>query len=345
MIDLTNPTEPSDTLIDYLTPPPTNQNFPPVQNNPPFLSTSNNVGPVQQPFIGQFPPAQQTAFSNNNPTVSDAGPPLSNNGPFSNNISPTPFPSNPQGFIDQNSNYVTPPTNFVTPSSFVTPQSREINNNFVTPTDQQLGSSSPQISAPPQGKWDLGFDASEILNPPLYDPVPNPSNGVGDYETLTLNTFPRRPAAPPSISSSASSNAPVLALNPSHSQFTIHGSLRANEHGQSIIWGTFKPAPFASLSGAASNDHLRYSSPPQDSYTPFSDSYLPQGTATDSFIPQEPTSSSSFRRRQAQTEDDEDSDEDKAPAPQVKGPVYSFVKTFKNGSFKWGVRQGALHQR
>lgn len=344
MVDLTNPSEP-DTPIDYLTPPSsTFQNFPPVQNNGPFTTTPNNVNSVQPPFQNSFPPPQQAAFSNINPTVSSVNSlPLSITNPTSG-----------PGFSDQNSNFVTPATNFVTP------QSREISNNFgnFVPNEHQVSSNTAQIGASPsQGKWDLGFDASEILNPPLYDAVPSPGPGVGDYETLTLNSFSRRPVPPSPITSSASSNTPVLALNPAHSQFTIHGSLRANEHGQSIIWGTFKPAPFTNVPAAASNDHLRFSSPPQqpvqENYTPFSDSYLPQGTATDSFIPHpDETFSSSFRRRQSQSDnddDDEDSDDetnDHKPRPaQVKGPVYSFVKTFKNGSFKWGVRQGAFNKR
>lgn len=345
MVDLTNPSEP-DTPIDYLTPPnPTFQNFPPVQNNGPFPASSNNLNSPHPPFQNSFAPPQQATFSNSNPTVSSVNP--------SHSISitnPTSFPTPSSGFSDQNSNFVTPPTNFVTP------QSREISNNFGSflPNEHQVTSNSAQISAnPSQGKWDLGFDPSEILNPPLYDPAPSPGPGIGDYETLTLNSFPRRPVSP--ITTSASSNTPVLALNPAHSQFTIHGSLRANEHGQSIIWGTFKPAPFSNVPATASNDHLRFSAPPQpptqDNYTPFSDSYLPQGTATDSFIPHpEEPFSSSFRRRQSQQdEDDEDSEDetsyDKPPPAQVKGPVYSFVKTFKNGSFKWGVRQGAFNKR
>lgn len=349
MVDLTNPPEP-DTLIDYLTPPsPTTfQNYPPLQNNGPFSGTSNNGNTAQQSFHNSFAPPQQTAFSNINPTVTSVNPPISTN-PVSPNINPTSFPNTSPGFADQNSNFVTPPTNFVTP------QSREISNSFnsfSSSNDQQGTNSNSQSSAPaPQGKWDLGFDASDILNPPLYESPSNPSPTAGDYETL----FPRRPA----ISSSASNNAPVLALHPSHSQFTIHGSLRANEQGQSIIWGTFKPAPFANLPPVAptadfsrpapSNEHLRYSPPPQqpDNYTPFSDSYLPQGTATDSFIPHpDETFSSSFRRRQSQNEEsDDETSYDKPPPAQVKGPVYSFVKTFKNGSFKWGVRQGALNNR
>ncbi|KAL1455727.1 hypothetical protein WDU94_009800 [Cyamophila willieti] len=273
MVDLTTPPD-TDTLIDYLTPPsPTFQNFPLVQNNSPFPAPSNNENSLQNSFLT----GQQTAFSNINPTVSDVNSPASIITPSNN------FPTNnAPGFVDPNSNFGNPPLNFATP------QSREISNNFGS--DQQIGSNSPQVNAPPQGKWDLGFDPSDILNPPIYDPQPN--TGIGDYETLSLNTFSRRPAVPPVISSSASSNTPVLALNPTHSQFTIHGSLRANEQGQSIIWGTFKPSPFATIpapSAAASNDHLRYSSQLPDNYTP---SYLSQGTATDSFIPPEDPSSS-----------------------------------------------------
>lgn len=65
------------------------------------------------------------------------------------------------------------------------------------------------------------------------------------------------------------------------------------------------------------------------------DSFLPQGTVSDHSFPQH------FRKRQVNSEEEEYEEQREEPESKYKpkaGPVYSFVKTDRDGHFKWSVR-------
>lgn len=177
----------------------------------------------------------------------------------------------------------------------------------------------PLQQGPSSTKWELGYDASDILSPPGAN-----SLQVAESNYDTVRTYSRQNVRP----------------NPA----------RDIDSSATIIWGTIKPGAKINIPeeaavqnqqlsiSPASSEHnpavsgqryrfSRYAKQPSDVHSPLSG-----GERT-------------LNKRDYDYDEDhhEDVDEGDHGHKGSSGPVYTYVKTDKNGHFKWAVRHASGH--
>ncbi|XP_065213014.1 probable cyclin-dependent serine/threonine-protein kinase DDB_G0292550 [Planococcus citri] len=195
----------SDTLVDYLLPPNPNAQFTSLNFQDPSANLQNidnffDIAPTSssdtvnsfQPIQNQFP-SSPGSFSNQiniaTPNIgADSVQSLTfQNAPISASpslsfSSPTQTSSINQFIQNKESSSLSRELNSVT--QFKNPNQFKSNSNFIKNEPINFVKSDPISSdQPSQGKWDLGFDANDILAPP------NPETARNEYDTINGNRF------------------------------------------------------------------------------------------------------------------------------------------------------------
>ncbi|XP_050432829.1 dual specificity protein kinase splA-like [Adelges cooleyi] len=350
------------TPTDYLTPPSVDFTFQNFQSDPLKTQESQHQsvgGPhtqfvqVTSPFTPNSGPPPQQVFQ---------GPPQPVlQGP------PQPVLQGPPHLLQTSS-----PSNQVQSLSFAS-QPIEQFTPF-TPTlvhdhqsQQQQQQLQQQQQQPQNGRWDLGFDANEILTPPASvgtDPLAVHNNNAVNLGEFQQESHQQQrnikapsfgglfafdgPSAPPSSSNNNKFTPQDAVVRPSSSNIN-------NNNNNNVFWGTPKtaqqqplrpPITFSEPNAYRFNNHNNHQFVDgfQVPFTGQFDGPLSQGTVSDHVV------HTSFRiKRQLNLEDDEmDSNKQQVSTEDVKDereyketmPVITFVKTDKHGNFKWSVRQG-----
>lgn len=368
--------------IDYLTPPPNadfqflQQSFPagePTTPNRPESHVQNVQAPPPPPLVPLTAPSAPVAVHTSPFTPSGGAgggggfpsaqtqPPPSHGTSFGSLAVQTSSPSNQVNSLT----FANPPLEQFTP---YTP-SLQVNDPAANHQHQQQQNG---------GRWELGFDASEILTPPFLGGPEQPSGGSGqtffhqDFGQETASSVRNNKQYPASGGGSLFFGGSGFdASTAANAKFTpLDAVIRPSSSNKNVYWGTPKtaqqqplrpPSPSFVEPNAfrfnSNNNHLhqlhhnnhnphhhhQYVDAFQMPFTGQFDGPLSQGTVTDHVV------HSSFRiKRQlrdvrsapskarsdlADRRSDDDGFGDRKP-------VYSFVKTDRNGNFKWSVRHG-----
>lgn len=261
------------------------------------------------------------------------------------------------------------PTAFAQQSQIVqtsSPSNQMPSLSYVNQPPEQFAPASQQGQPPPQnaaGRWELGFDASDILTPPFAGGTEQPG---GQFFQQEIGVQDAAAVGPQRNNKQFLANggggqfdAAVAANN---NKFTpldaiVRASPYNNNNNNNVYWGKPKTAQQQPLRPAASfaepnayrfNNGFNHGHHPQfvDTFQmPFTgqfDGPLSQGTVADHVVhssfrvkrqtARRPSPSTLYGIRKRADEDVDMADERK--------PVFSYVKTDKNGNFKWGVRHG-----
>lgn len=197
----------SDTLVDYLLPPNPNAQFTSLnfqdpsanlQNIDSFFdvtptSSSNNINTFQS-VSNQFSPSAPS-FQNpiNIPSLSPT------QGAGSDQVQSVSFQSAPLHPSQTFSSPAQPSVNQFIQNKESNPFSRELNNANQFKPPNQFRSNNNIVKSDPitleqsnQGKWDLGFDANDILAPPNLE-----TGRANEYDTINGNRFKKTNIQPP----------------------------------------------------------------------------------------------------------------------------------------------------
>lgn len=361
--------------IDYLTPPP-NSDFQPLQQSfqPPAAGESMTPPPPFAPLTAPSAPVP-VHMSPFTPSVGiGGGGGGGGGGGFpSAQAQPTPLFGSPAVQTSSPSNQVhsltfaNPPLEQFTP---YTPTLQQANDPAQANHQQQQ----QQQQQNGGGRWELGFDASEILTPPFAG-APEQPPGASPGQTFFQQDFGQEAAGSvrnnkqyPSPAGSlffggGGFDAPVAA----NTKFTpLDAVARPSPSNKNVYWGTPKtaqqqplrpPPSFAEPNAFRFNNnhnlhhnnhnlhhhHNQYVDAFQMPFTGQFDGPLSQGTVADhvvhtSFRIKRQVRNAGAPRPAAGSDDAVDrSDDDRFGD---RKPVYSFVKTDRNGNFKWSVRHG-----
>lgn len=206
------------------------------------------------------------------------------------------------------------------------------NDRTKTRNGRQLGSSRPiQNPGPSVGKWELGYNAGDILSPPGFDSLQAEESR---YRTINVINRPN--------------------FRPEH--FTPSDT----DSSATVIWGTLKPGSTINHPLADSPSQFNSGS---DQFKPIIpaphyDDYNTQPSSRSNYKSQpnyraQPERNTYSDQRQINYDDEDESEdasevrsnEDHRNEAPVVRPVYTYVKTDKRGHFKWGVHHGAVHGR
>lgn len=364
--------------IDYLTPPPNGdfqflQSFQSPAGEPTTPNRPENAAAVQAPPPPLVPFAAPSSSSSVTVHTSSFVP----GGSVFSSAQAQPPPTSLSSHAVQTSS----PSNQVHSLTFANPPLEQF-----TPYTPSLTHEQPAANHQQQqqngGRWELGFDASDILTPPFagaseLQPASSVSAGHGffhqDFGQEAAGSVRSNKQYPAAVGANSGSlffggsggfDASVAA----NTKFTpLDAVVRPSPSNKNVYWGTpktaqqqpLRPSPsFAEPNAFRFNNNNNHHSLHQpnlhnnhnhhqlhqfvDSYQmPFTgqfDGPLSQGTVADHVV------HSSFRiKRQLQdagpppTEAADRSDDERFGD---RKPVYSFVKTDRNGNFKWSVRHG-----
>lgn len=385
------------TPIDYLTPPP-NADFQ-YQNFQPSVVESMSLirAELHQP--------QQNAAAASAAAAIQAPPPLPPLLPFaasSQAVHTSPFTPNSGGFSSAPQAQPPPTTLLSSPSNQVNSLSyagQSALEQFTpyTPTlahdptvNHHLQPPHVQQQQNAGTRWELGFDANDILTPPFATATEQPGGGgvVGGGGGGGGQAFFQQDFGPEAASSVRHNKQYVgsgtqffggsvggggfdPAVN-NNNRFTPSDVIirsSPNNNNNNVYWGTpktaqqqpLRPSPTFAEPNALrfnnnGNNHLHHGHHVNNNHhqsvdtfqMPFTgqfDGPLSQGTVADHVV------HSSFRiKRQLDDYEEplvasrrdgaDDGDDDRGERFGDRKPVYSFVKTDKNGNFKWSVRHG-----
>ncbi|XP_050540718.1 uncharacterized protein LOC126905236 [Daktulosphaira vitifoliae] len=223
-----------------------------------------------------------------------------------------------------------------------------------TPFTPTLTHDHQQSQQQNNGRWELGFDANEILTPPVSggpDVVGASPHFSSNPHELQLESHQLRNFKSPPFGFLGFDGAPSA----SNTKFTTQDAVvRQAPSNNNIYWGTPKaaqqPLRPSSIFGEPNtyrfNSHHHLNDGFHVPFTGQFDNPLSQGTVSDHVV------HTSFRiKRQLDFNSKEDNVDkretrqsgDAKEEGEIKEepmPVFSFVKTDKQGNFKWSVRQG-----
>lgn len=374
--------------IDYLTPPPNadfqflQQSFPagePSTPNRPESHVQNVQAPPPPPLVPLTAPSAPVAV-HTSPFTPSGG--AGGGGGGFPSAQAQPPPSHGTSLIGSLAVQTSSPSNQVHSLTFANPPLEQF-----TPYTPSLQANDPAASHQQQqqqngGRWELGFDASEILTPPFLGGPEQPPGGSGqtffqqDFGQETASSVRNNKQYPASSGGSlffgggggSGGGGGFDASSAANTKFTpLDAVIRPSLSNKNVYWGTPKtaqqqplrpPPSFAEpnafrFNNNNNNNHLhqlhhnnhgphhhhQYVDAFQMPFTGQFDGPLSQGTVADHVV------HSSFRiKRQLQ-----DAGPPPSEAAERRGdddrfgdrkPVYSFVKTDRNGNFKWSVRHG-----
>lgn len=244
------------------------------------------------------------------------------------------------------------------------PTNHHHQSNHLNQQQQQQQSQQPNGG----GRWELGFDASDILTPPFAG-VPEQPGGGGGHQDFGQETASSVRSNKQYLGggvffggSGGGFDGPVVSNN----KFTPLDAAVRTSSNNNVYWGTpktaqqqpIRPSPsFAETNAFRFNNNHHHNNHHNHQYLdsfqmPFTgqfDGPLSQGTVADHVV------HTSFRiKRQARNEapkkeavekqemTNNDDDDDNVSNDHFgdQKPVYSYVKTDRNGNFKWSVRHG-----
>ncbi|XP_060836894.1 dual specificity protein kinase splA-like [Rhopalosiphum padi] len=370
--------------IDYLTPPPNAdyqllQSFQPPAGgestplNRPESHVQNVQAPQPPPLVPLTAPSAPVPVHTSpfTPSVGIGGGGGGGGGFHSAQAQPPP-PLTPLGSIAVQTSS---PSNQVHSLTFANPPLEQF-----TPYTPTLQANDPAANHQQQqqngGRWELGFDANDILTPPFAG-VPEQPSGASS-QTFFQQDFGQEAAGsvrnnkqyPPNPSGGSLffGGGGFDGSAATNTKFTpLDAVIRPSASNKNVYWGTPKTAqqqplrpppsfaePNAFRFNSNNNNHLhqlqhhnshnhhhQYVDPFQMPFTGQFDGPLSQGTVADHVV------HSSFRikrqLRDAAPEPADSSDAiDHSDGDRFgdRKPVYSFVKTDKSGNFKWSVRHG-----
>lgn len=405
MVDLTSDNR--GTPIDYLTPPP-NGDFQ-FQN---FQPTTVGGGAVESITMAHAESQQSNQLQN---TAQAPSPP-----PFAqltaSAATTSPFTPSGGGFQPPSPMQTSSPSNQVHSLTFAnnnnngpfeqfTPFSPTLTHEPVVTTNHHQQQPPHQQHQQPNGvssgRWELGFDANEILTPPFSGgsaPEQSGGGGGGGGQSFFQQDF-----GPDAAGSAVRNNKQFLgggvffggggfdtSNHNNNNKFTpldavvrSSASFTSPSNNNNVYWGTpktaqqlqpLRPSPtFAEPNAFRFNNnnnhpHPHHLHPPGNHLHQYADAFhqmpftgqfdgpLSQGTVADHVV------HSSIRIKRQLQRDESDNDDGDAPAVDNRRedsadnddnddddvhqrfgdrkPVYSYVKTDRNGNFKWSVRHG-----
>lgn len=261
---------------------------------------------------GEYDTINVPKFRRLNHVSGPPGPPLNPPGP-------------PLGPPSNNQARQVPTNHFAAPNQFQTPSNQQFQPfNSFTPANQPTN----DHLTPPNSPFSPASNQITSSQPFLKENTINsPNNIVWGSQKQQLNFAP-------------TTNAPFLPTVPPTPQaqpnnLNFQNIPQFNQAQGPPQLQQFQQPPPNNQLYHLQNVNLNQNFALETPFTAQFDSFLPQGTVSDHTFPQH------FRKRQVNSEEEEYEEQREEPESKYRhkaGPVYSFVKTDRDGHFKWSVR-------